>query len=109
MPDPPTSHPGLAQERTDLAWSRSGLAVVVCVAVLLRRVWPLRGTDQAVALACISAGAGIWALALLVGRTVLRRATGEGRRLSGRRASALTVGTLALALAAFVLGLFPPS
>jgi uncharacterized membrane protein YidH (DUF202 family) len=29
---------GLAAERTDIAWSRSALALVTCVAVVLRRV-----------------------------------------------------------------------
>ena len=49
---PPQEAPdaGLAEERTVLAWNRSGLAVVVCVAVLLRHVWPLQGTDHEVAL-----------------------------------------------------------
>ena len=30
--------PGLAAERTDIAWSRSALALVTCVAAVLRRV-----------------------------------------------------------------------
>ena len=56
--DPDAVHQGLTSERTDLAWNRSGLAIVACVAVLLRRIWPLRRTEQIVALACISAGPG---------------------------------------------------
>ncbi len=58
--DPDPVDEGLTQERTDLAWNRSGLAFVACIAVLLRRIWPLRGADQIVALACISAGAFAW-------------------------------------------------
>jgi len=105
---------GLAPERTDLAWNRTGLAVVVCIAVLLRRLWPLKGTDQVVALACISAGATAWAVALGVGHAMSRRtrggrATADPRLMSGRGAAAITVSTLALALAGFVLALFPPS
>ena len=104
----PVDH-GLARERTDLAWNRSGLAVVTCIAVLLRRIWPLHGTGQVVALACISAGAVVWVLALTVGRAVSDRAIGGRRHLSSRRAGAITAGTLAIALAAFVLAFFPPS
>jgi uncharacterized membrane protein YidH (DUF202 family) len=105
---------GLAPERTDLAWNRTGLAVVVCIAVLVRRLWPLKGTDQVVALACISAGATAWAVVLWMGRAVSQR-TGSGRAatdprlMSPHRAAAITVGTLALALAALALSLFPPT
>jgi uncharacterized membrane protein YidH (DUF202 family) len=109
MFDPDPVDHGLARERTDLAWNRSGLAVVVCIAVLLRHIWPLRGTDQKVALACISAGAFAWALALSVGRTLWGKAHSERRRLSSRRALVITVGTLALALAALALAFIQPS
>jgi uncharacterized membrane protein YidH (DUF202 family) len=63
-PNPP--EPGLSEERTVLAWNRSGLAVVVCVAVLLRHVWPLRGTDQELALGLIAAAVVAWAIVLAV-------------------------------------------
>lgn len=100
---------GLAHERTELAWNRSGLAVAACIAVILRRIWPLQGTDQIVALACISAGALVWAVALAAGSVVSRRAARERGRLSQWRACAITGGTLAIALTALVLAFFPPS
>jgi uncharacterized membrane protein YidH (DUF202 family) len=100
---------GLTHERTDLAWNRSGLAVMACIAVLLRRIWPLRGTDQIVALLCISAGAFAWALALSLGRTVGSRADEGRRQLSQRRATVITVGTLALGLGALALAFVPPT
>jgi uncharacterized membrane protein YidH (DUF202 family) len=106
-PDPVDQ--GLARERTDLAWNRSGLAFVVCIAVLLRRIWPLRGADQVVALACISAGSFAWALALSVGRALGSRTAGRRPCLSSRRAAVITAATLALAVAALALGLAPPS
>jgi hypothetical protein len=106
-PDP-VDH-GLTSGRTDLAWNRSGQAVVACVAVLIRRIWPLRGTDQIVALACISAGALAWGLALTVGRALWSRSNGPRWGLSPRRAAVITAGTLALALAALALALVPPT
>jgi hypothetical protein len=99
----------LASERTDLAWNRSGLAFVACVAVLLRRIWPLRGDDQVIALACISIGAVVWALALSAGRALSARSGGAGGVLSLRRACVIVAGTLALAIGGFVLAFFPPS
>jgi len=39
------------------------LAKAACIAVILRRIRPLHGTDQLVALACISACAAVWAVA----------------------------------------------
>jgi hypothetical protein len=107
MADPDPVDHGLPGERTELAWNRSGLAVVACVAVLVRRIWPLRGTDLVVALACISGGAFAWAVALSVGRA--RSGTAARRRLSPKRAAYLTAGTLALAGAGIVLALVTPS
>jgi uncharacterized membrane protein YidH (DUF202 family) len=109
VPDREFVDRGLARERTDLAWNRSGLAVIACIAVLLRWIWPLHGNDEVVILASISAGGVIWALALSVGRFASSRKTRERGPLSPWRARAITVATLALALAAFVLGFFSPS
>jgi uncharacterized membrane protein YidH (DUF202 family) len=107
--DPDPVDHGLANERTDLAWNRSGLAFAVCVAVLVRRIWPLHGTDRFIALACISIGAVAWGLSLSVGRALWSRTPPERRHLSSRRAVVITAGTIALSLAAFVLALFPPN
>ncbi len=89
---------GLAVERTVLAWNRSGLAIVVCVAVLLRHVWPLRGTDQELALGLISAAVVVWAIVLAV-------FTLSSRRRAPHRASVfrlMTAATLTLAVVGFV-------
>jgi uncharacterized membrane protein YidH (DUF202 family) len=94
-PIPPDA--GLAAERTALAWNRSGLAVVVCVALLLRHIWPLRGTDDEVALGLIGAAVIVWS-ALLAFFTLTR---GKGDVYEPRTANAfclITVGTLLLAL-----------
>ena len=57
---------GLAGERTALAWNRSGLAVVVCVAVLVRHAWPLHGTEHEVALGLIAGAVIVWCVVLAV-------------------------------------------
>jgi uncharacterized membrane protein YidH (DUF202 family) len=98
---PTPTEPGLAEERTVLAWNRSGLAVVVCVAVLLRHVWPLRGTDQELALGLIAAAVVAWAVVLAI------LTISAGRRHAyvphGARLFRLMTGaTLLLALVGFV-------
>jgi hypothetical protein len=102
-PEPGPS--GLVRERTALAWNRSGLAVVVSVAVLLRHLWPLRGAGAYVALGLVAATAIMWAAALLVFATDFdekRRGAFRGSRPLGL----MTVGTVLLAAAAFVLAFF---
>ncbi len=99
--------PGLAAERTDLAWNRSGLAVVVAVAIMLRRLWPLEGYKSVVALVLIAAGAIAWA----GGMRLARRKRPDTRAAAGLGVSTcrmLTVGTLVLAAAGFLLGVFTP-
>jgi uncharacterized membrane protein YidH (DUF202 family) len=102
------SDPGVAGERTDLAWNRSGLAVLVCVAVLLRRAWPLDRADHVVALALIGVGASAWAVGLVTARSV-SRTTHQGRDVMGAGTLRLIcLGTTALAAGTFVLGLLLP-
>jgi uncharacterized membrane protein YidH (DUF202 family) len=106
--DPPrTGDAGLAGERTELAWNRSGLAVLVCVSVLLRWIWPLNRTSARVALGLIAAGAVVWGLGLQAGRRTARLALRP--KLTNQTARLLSLGTVALAAGAFVLGFFPPS
>jgi hypothetical protein len=74
---------------------------VVCVAVLLRHVWPLRGTDQEVALGLIAAAVVAWTV-------VLAALTHSAKGREGyvpRNANVfrlMTAGTLLLALVGFV-------
>jgi uncharacterized membrane protein YidH (DUF202 family) len=103
-PDP--SDPGLAGERTALSWNRSGLAVVVCVAVLLRHVWPLHGTDQEVALGLIAGAVVVWAVVLAV-LTLAARRPGADRPHGVGLFHLMTAGTLLLALVGFVAAFAP--
>jgi uncharacterized membrane protein YidH (DUF202 family) len=98
----------LAGERTDLAWTRSGIAVAVCIAVLLRRIWPLDRADHVLAVALVALGTLAWAIALLLARRV-SRTTHAGRDvMDAHTLRLLSSGTFVLALGAFVLGLLPP-
>jgi uncharacterized membrane protein YidH (DUF202 family) len=94
---------GLARERTDLAWNRSGLAVAVTVAIVLRQLWPLHGGRADIALALIAVGAVSWAVGMHLGRRIGRTVGGD--RVSGESTCRLvTIGTLVLATAGFIAG-----
>jgi hypothetical protein len=97
----------LARERTVLSWNRSGLALVVCIAVLLRHLWPIQTAGELVALTGIAAAGIIWAVGLF---TLTRSMAGrEEEGILGERVFRLmTAGTLLLALAGFVLAFFGP-
>jgi len=103
--DPKNS--GLARERTELAWSRSGLSVAVTVAVTLRRLWPLTGDKTVVALALIAAGSFIWVVGMQLGRRA-RSVTDMNGGLATLTFRLLTIGTMILALAGFIVSLILP-
>jgi uncharacterized membrane protein YidH (DUF202 family) len=104
-PDPPDV--GLAAERTVLAWNRSGLAVVVCVAVLLRHVWPLQGTDHEVALGLIGAAVIVWSVIFAV-LTLPRGERGPHVSHAESVFGLITAGTLLLAVVAVVASFAAP-
>jgi hypothetical protein len=100
---------GLAEERSDLAWSRSGLAVVVCLAAIAKRfVLQLSSIDaDVVVVAALAIGAIAWAFALFWGR-VIGESTLAGRRVADARTlQAVALGTAALGVAAMILALLP--
>ncbi|MGP0030672.1 MAG: DUF202 domain-containing protein [Acidimicrobiales bacterium] len=97
---------GLAHDRTDLAWNRSGLAVVVAVAIMLRHLWPLDGYKSVLALVLIAAGAVVWALGM---RQALRTKADPDHSVLGMpTCRMLMLGTVILAAAAFVVGAVLP-
>lgn len=103
-PEGPTRDPGLAAERTELAWNRSGLSALVAVAILLRHLWPLKGTRSVVAFVLIAVGAGVWAFGMQVARRS-RKGTMADPVLGAGVCRMLTIGTVLLALAGLLLAL----
>jgi uncharacterized membrane protein YidH (DUF202 family) len=95
---------GSARERTALAWNRSGLALLVAVAIMLRRLWPLQGDASVVVLVVMAAGALVWAVGLLMTRRSRFDLAGTGT-VSASTFRLLTIGTVILAVAGFLLGL----
>jgi hypothetical protein len=93
----------LAGERTQLAWNRSGLAAMVTVVIVLRRLWPLHGDRGVLALALIAFGAVTWVVGMRIGRQ-REMTVGSRSMLTPSAGLMLTIGTLALALAGFVVG-----
>jgi hypothetical protein len=100
----PPRDPGVARERTELAWNRSGLALLVVVAIMLRRLWPLEGDRSVVILIVLAAGGAMWAIGMLLSRRARLDVDGTGVA-SATTCRILTIGTLVLAVAAFLLGL----
>lgn len=73
--------------------------------MLLRHLWPLRGTGVEVALALVALAAMVWAIALF-GISVRRRRPHE-RSLSQRGGLLVCIGTLMLGTVGFVLAFLP--
>jgi uncharacterized membrane protein YidH (DUF202 family) len=105
---PPSPDTGLARERTVLAWNRSGLAAIVCIGVLLRRIWPLADGAEKLALGLVAAAAILWAVVLLAVTTA--HSSQENQVMLGPRVFPLmTAGTLLLAVIGVVLAFVAPA
>jgi uncharacterized membrane protein YidH (DUF202 family) len=108
-PAPDAREPGLAAERTDLAWNRSGLALLACGAAVIRGFPPAGFSARHVVGAVILVlGAFTWAMGAFEAR---RRRTRPGvTRAVATRGDLLPValGSTAVGAAAFVLAAFYP-
>jgi hypothetical protein len=100
---------GLAGARTDLAWSRSGLAVLACLAAIAKRILPEFSTldARAVLIAALAVGAIAWVFGFFWAHVVAVNAL-TGRRIADARTLRLVAsGTAALGIVATILALLP--
>ena len=99
-----------ADERTDLAWNRSGLAIIACGLIVARGL-TLNGFDRRdVAVGAVILGLGM-ASYVLAGWHARRRLA-PGRALTVARPAdtlPLAIGVTTIGVAAFVLGLLFPA
>jgi uncharacterized membrane protein YidH (DUF202 family) len=99
-----------ADERTDLAWNRSGLAIIACGLIVMRGL-TLNGLERSdVAVGAVILGLGM-ASYLLAGWHARRRLA-PGRALQAAQPSdllPLAIGVTTIGVAAFVLGLLFPA
>ena len=100
----------LADERTDLAWNRSGLALLACGVVLMRG-FTLQGLPPAqVATGAVVLGLGVFSYVLAAWHAHMRLR--PGRTATAARAVdvvPVAAGIAIVGVAALVLGVFFPS
>jgi uncharacterized membrane protein YidH (DUF202 family) len=101
--DADSRDPGLAAERTDLAWNRSGMSLIACGAAVMRGIArpPLITKGESAVGACImTLGAFTWAL----GSWHVRRSRARRERpTSAADLVPVSVGVALVGIAAFVL------
>jgi uncharacterized membrane protein YidH (DUF202 family) len=106
----PASRSSSGDERTDLAWNRSGLAIVGCGLVVMRGL-TLNGFERS----DVAVGAVILVLGFasyLLAGWQARRRLAPGRAERPARAAdllPLAIGVTAIGVAAFALGLLYPA
>lgn len=103
--------PGLAGQRTDLAWSRSGLAVLAAVGAIAKRIFDTREDvrGQFVVFVLLVGGGVAWAIAVAHARVVAATTLAGRLHADAEKLRYVALGTTALALGALVLALLPDS
>lgn len=108
--DADAADPGLASERTDLAWNRSGLALIACGVAVTKGMTVGDPLPARIAIGSIVLVLG--GLVWILGAWQARRRRAPGLRRRPARPSDLlpvSLGTAAIGVAAFALGLFFPA
>lgn len=93
---------GLAGERTDLAWSRSGLSLIACGAAIARGLPTLVGTpaQPVIGLVVLALGGAIWVVGSMIGR---KRRGEPGAVATSFELSSIAFGTATVGLAGIAL------
>ena len=100
--------PGLAGERTDLAWTRTALAAGVAATAMIRRSWAVVDTATGRVAVFSICGLGALAWTATLWSAYLLRTSLEGRTIADKRhLRALSVGTTAFSVVALILAVVP--
>jgi uncharacterized membrane protein YidH (DUF202 family) len=104
--------PGLAAERTELAWDRSALSLFACGAAIVRGLPSVTGSagHPVAGMAVLALGGLVWAAGLPYAR-IRSHATRQGRRSVARRRELLPMAAASaiVGVAAFVIAAFLPA
>jgi uncharacterized membrane protein YidH (DUF202 family) len=106
--DPESRDPGLAAERTDLAWNRSARSLIGCGAVVIRGLanTPVGRGNLAVGACILTLGVVTWALgSWRLGHSRLR----AHRRTSSADLLPIALGAAAIGTSALVLCIVAPA
>ena len=98
---------GLSPERTALAWNRTGMAFLIAVAALGRRVWPIGQGNHGFVLLALGIAAAAFLGSLWFASRLRTHARYGGETLDPHAFRLVSAGTLVLAIAGFALALFP--
>ena len=102
--NPYRSEEGLPEERTELAWTRSGLTLIGSFALLARYVWAgEEGLAAAVTVVLLALGALGWAIGIVHARATAP----DSEPASAVKLRSVALGTVALAIAGLVFAIFP--
>lgn len=107
------AHPedeGLAAERTELAWSRSGVAIMACGVVIAKGLPEISGVPSRPITGGLILVLGLvtWGLGLQSARRRRAEEGGERGVAVWRDLAPIAIGTAAVGLASFLLGFFDP-
>ena len=98
---------GLAPERTVLAWNRTGMAFLIVIAALGRRVWPIDKGNHALVLVVLALAATTFVTSLWFASRLRTHSRYEGETLDAHAFRLVSIGTFVVAVAGFALALFP--
>lgn len=98
---------GLSPERTALAWNRTGMAFLIAVAALGRRIWPIDEGNHAFVLLVLAVAAATFLGSLWFASRLRTHARYDGETLDPHAFRLVSAGTVVLAVAGIALAVFP--